>query len=93
MQDKCTDGDAYEAYVGRWSRLIGAKFLNCLDMPENARWLDLGSGTGALTAQILEHCAPQSVIGVEPSPGFLALAQDVQQPRYGQQIFDIVWPF
>jgi SAM-dependent methyltransferase len=36
--------------------------------------LDVGCGTGALTAAILDHCTPSSVLGVEPSEGFLKLA-------------------
>jgi len=74
--DKWADGDAYEAYVGRWSRLIGDKFLTSLEPVQGGRWLDLGCGTGALTSQILEHWSPQSVIGVEPSDDFLAIAND-----------------
>lgn len=50
--------------------------MSWLDAPENNRWLDLGCGTGALTAQILEHSDPKSVIGVEPSESFLSLARD-----------------
>jgi ubiquinone/menaquinone biosynthesis C-methylase UbiE len=38
------------------------------------RWLDVGCGTGALSAAILDHCAPGSAVGVEPSEGFLTLA-------------------
>ena len=76
MQDKWTDGEAYEMYVGRWSRRVGEQFLSWLDVPKHASWLDLGCGTGALTAQILKHCDPRSVIGVEPSEGFLSLARD-----------------
>ncbi|WP_069299368.1 class I SAM-dependent methyltransferase [Neptunicoccus sediminis] len=76
MQDKWNDGDAYEMYVGRWSRKTGEKFLSWLDMPQGQRWLDLGCGTGALTSRVLRNCAPRSVIGVEPSDRFLALARD-----------------
>ena len=76
MQDKWTDGEAYEMFVGRWSRRVGEQFLSWLNPPKHASWLDLGCGTGALTAQILKHCNPRSVIGVEPSEGFLLLARD-----------------
>ena len=75
MPDKWTDGDAYERYVGRWSRRVAPRFLAWLEAPSGARWLDLGSGTGALTAQILGDCAPKSILGVEPSEGFLKLAR------------------
>ncbi|WP_211907431.1 class I SAM-dependent methyltransferase [Pikeienuella piscinae] len=76
MPDKWTDGDAYEMYVGRWSRQTGKKFLSWLDAPRGLRWLDLGCGTGALTSQILRDCDPHSVVGVEPSEGFLTLARE-----------------
>lgn len=75
-QDKWADGNAYEAYVGRWSRLIGDKFLTSLEPEENRHWLDLGCGTGALTSQILARWSPQSIIGVEPSEDFLAIANN-----------------
>lgn len=75
MQDNWSDGDAYEMYVGRWSRKIGAQFLDWLDAPSAASWLDLGCGTGALTSQILHSCDPATIVGVEPSEGFLDLAR------------------
>lgn len=61
------DGEAYERYMGRWSRAAGEKFLVWLAPPKNARWLDLGCGTGAFTDLILKHCAPASVTGVDPA--------------------------
>ena len=36
------DADAYERYMGRWSRAIGEKFLAWIDAPKNAYWLDVG---------------------------------------------------
>jgi SAM-dependent methyltransferase len=37
-------------------------------------WLDVGCGTGALSAAIVDRCAPSAVTGVEPSEGFLKAA-------------------
>jgi ubiquinone/menaquinone biosynthesis C-methylase UbiE len=62
------DADAYERYMGRWSRAVGETFLAWLAPPKNARWLDVGCGTGAFTGLILKHCAPASVTGVDPAP-------------------------
>jgi SAM-dependent methyltransferase len=69
-------GDAYEAYVGRWSRRVAAEFVRRLDVPAGRRWLDVGCGTGALTATVLMTAAPAHILGVDPSAGFLTAARD-----------------
>jgi len=62
--------------MGRWSRCVAAQFLAWLGIPSGRRWLDVGCGNGALCGAILDNCSPSSVIGVEPSQGFLAKAQE-----------------
>jgi SAM-dependent methyltransferase len=76
ISDTWERGDPYEQYVGRWSRRIAPQFLSWLNIPAERRWLDVGCGTGALSAAILDQCAPVSVIGVEPSEGFLEKAKE-----------------
>jgi SAM-dependent methyltransferase len=73
--DAWATGDAYEPYVGRWSRLVAAEFLRWLDVPTGARWLDVGCGTGALTQTILQRAAPGRVKGIDRSDGFIAYAR------------------
>ena len=68
-------GDAYEAYVGRWSRRVAVAFLQWLGVPARRQWLDVGCGTGALTATILAEADPTQVVGVDTSEGFLASAR------------------
>jgi SAM-dependent methyltransferase len=72
--DRWTGGDDYEAYVGRWSRAVGARFVDWLEIPPGRRWADVGCGTGALTAAILAGAAPRDVVGVDPSAEFVAAA-------------------
>jgi SAM-dependent methyltransferase len=74
-------GNPYEQYVGRWSRRLAPRFLQWLDVPAEKRWLDIGCGTGALCAAILEHCAPASLTGIEPSEGFLKVARETLPGR------------
>src|SRR5262245_31288353 len=74
-QDVWASGSAYEAYMGRWSRLVAYGFLAGLDVPRNARWVDVGCGTGALTSAILETADPSAVVGVDPSTDFLEMAR------------------
>ena len=68
-------GEAYEPYVGRWSRKVAREFLSWLAVPTESRWLDVGCGTGALSAIILERCSPAELVGVDSSEGFVAYAR------------------
>ena len=74
VSDTWERGSPYEEYIGRWSRKVGPLFLAWLSQPAGKRWLDVGCGTGALSAAILDCCNPGSVDGIEPSEGFLKLA-------------------
>jgi SAM-dependent methyltransferase len=66
--------DAYERYIGRWSRRVADRFVDWLKVPPGQRWLDVGCGTGALSQAILKRSAPASVIGVDPLEPFIASA-------------------
>ena len=68
-------GDSYDLYMGRWSRQIAPRFLDWLDAPDGLDWLEVGCGTGALSAAILAQCAPRSLISIDPSEGFIARAR------------------
>lgn len=68
-------GDPYERYMGRWSRRLAPKFLAWLKVAPDLRWLDVGCGTGALSSAILAACSPASVVGIDPSEGFLERAR------------------
>jgi SAM-dependent methyltransferase len=82
VYDVWAAGDAYEAYVGRWSRPVAVAFLAWLGVPGGQRWLDVGCGTGALTATILTESDPAQVTGVDTSEGFIASARRrVEDPR------------
>ena len=76
VSDTWERGHPYEQYVGRWSRRVAPVFLSWLRIPDGQRWLDVGCGTGALCAAIVDHCSPASIAGVEPSEGFLKTAKE-----------------
>lgn len=73
--DLWSSAEAYEPYLGRWSRLVAREFIAWLEVPAGSRWLDVGSGTGVLAQAILENAAPIEVVGVDSSPAFVEHAQ------------------
>jgi len=80
--DVWASGDAYEPYVGRWSRLVAREFLAWLAVPPGAAWLDVGSGTGALTSIILADAAPARIEAVDPALAYVRFAeQHIRDPR------------
>jgi SAM-dependent methyltransferase len=81
VSDSWERGNPYEQYVGRWSRRVAPLFLSWLGIPTGRRWLDVGCGTGALSATIVDLCSPASVTGVEPSEGFLKIAREHRSDR------------
>lgn len=76
------NSDAYEAFMGRWSRIAADAALDWLDLPAGLRWLDVGCGTGASAEAIVTGADPSALTGIDPSPDFLAQAkQRVRDPR------------
>ena len=71
--DVWASGEAYEPYVGRWSRLVAREFLT---------WLDVGCGTGALTSVILTAAVPARIEAVDPALPYVRFAEGhVRDPR------------
>ena len=80
-RDEWASGDAYEPYVGRWSRLVARVFINWLSVPAKGSWLDIGCGTGALSQTILELADPAHIRGVDRSQGISILRADNSKIR------------
>jgi SAM-dependent methyltransferase len=90
--DPWGSGHGYEAYVGRWSRPIARDFLAWLALPAGLDWLDVGCGTGALTATVLSIAGPGSVVGIDPAGGFIDHARDaIVDPRARFLVGDARW--
>ncbi|GAO03715.1 class I SAM-dependent methyltransferase [Anaeromyxobacter sp. PSR-1] len=68
-------GAGYEAYIGRWSRLVAREVVAWLGAGPHGRWLDAGCGTGALGDAIAAQAAPAVVVGLDRSLGFVAHAR------------------
>ena len=74
--NKWDSGEAYDSFMGRWSKLVAPEFLKWLDLPGHLSWLDIGCGTGVLSEAILDHCTPSEILSVDPTEAFLELAKE-----------------
>jgi SAM-dependent methyltransferase len=66
--------EAYERFMGRWSRLLAPSLVDFTDLPDRGQVLDVGSGTGALAfsiARLRVHC---QVVGIDPSKQYVGYA-------------------
>ena len=67
--------EAYDPYVGRWSRLVARELVRWLRPARNEAWLDVGCGTGALSMVILEDVGVRRLVGIDPSSEYIAQAR------------------
>jgi SAM-dependent methyltransferase len=96
------DAEAYERFMGRWSRLAAAQLVDFTGAPDRGRFLDVGSGTGALAFALAERKPLAHVRGIDPSNEYVAYANsrnpfpdrvgfeagDAQQLRFADASFD-----
>lgn len=73
MQGLWSSGDAYDPYVGRWSRLLAPRFLAWAGVRAPRDALDVGCGTGALSDALFAAGAAR-VEGIDRSPEHVASA-------------------
>jgi ubiquinone/menaquinone biosynthesis C-methylase UbiE len=75
------DGEAYEKFMGQWSRVARRLFLDWLSLPKGLKWLDVGCGTGAFTETIQQTGAAAEIVAIDPAAAHIAYAQIVQDRR------------
>lgn len=66
--------EAYDAFMGRFSRPLAEDFTDWAALPATGRALDVGSGPGALTEVLVRRFGQTEVSAVDPSPSFVAAA-------------------
>lgn len=84
-----SDGDGYELQMGRWSRQLAPLFIEFADVRAGAKVLDVGSGTGVLSAALAANPAIGTIQGVDFAPPYVAHAiRNNQDPRVQFQVGD-----
>jgi SAM-dependent methyltransferase len=96
-----SEAQAYERFMGRWSRRLAPLFVRFAGVRDGDTVLDVGSGTGALTAGVARMAPSSRIWGIDPAAPYVALAQaqhgsalvhfevgDAQRMRFGNGTFD-----
>lgn len=94
--------EAYEVSMGQWSRQLAPLFVEFAGVVDGEMILDVGCGTGALSATLVRVTKASKIIGIDPSAGFIEYARnqvtdarvtfelgDAQALRYADGIFDL----
>jgi len=68
--------DAYDRFMGRYSRFLSPQLADLAGVREGQRVLDVGCGPGALTAELVGRVGASSVAAVDPSEPFVAAARE-----------------
>lgn len=68
--------EAYDRYMGRYSRLLAPQLADLAGVHGGQRALDVGCGPGALTAELVARLGAAGVAAVDPSEPFVAAARE-----------------
>ena len=67
--------EAYEVMMGRWSRQLAPLFVEFAGVRDGERVLDVGCGTGSLSATLVRVTGASKIVGIDPSKGFIEYAR------------------
>jgi len=68
--------DAYDRFMGRYSRLLSPQLADFARVRSGQRVLDVGCGPGALTTELVARVGSSGVAAVDPSAPFVAAARE-----------------
>lgn len=70
------DAVAYNRFMGRYSIPLASTFADFAGVAPGQRLLDVGSGPGALTDELVRRLGSDAVTAVDPSEGFIATIRE-----------------
>lgn len=70
------EATAYDAFMGRYSRLLVGQMADLAGVQPGQRVIDVGCGTGALTAELVRRVGAAGVAAVDPSQQLIGAARE-----------------
>jgi ubiquinone/menaquinone biosynthesis C-methylase UbiE len=67
--------EAYEQRMGRWSRQLAPLFLDFVGVQDGDKVLDVGCGTGSLSATLAKLTGASRIVGIDFSKGLIEYAR------------------
>jgi ubiquinone/menaquinone biosynthesis C-methylase UbiE len=68
--------DAYDSFMGRFSVQLSAQLADLAGVKAGQRVIDVGSGPGALTAELVRRLGTEAVAAADPSEPFVDAARE-----------------
>ena len=68
--------DAYDRFMGRYSRILAPLFADLAGVRDGMRVLDVGCGPGVLTAELIARTGVERVAAIDPSEPFVGAARE-----------------
>jgi SAM-dependent methyltransferase len=92
-------GSAYDKFMGRYSRSLSPQLADFAGVASGQRVIDVGSGPGILTEELVARLGAANVVAVDPSEPFLAALRErlpeveaqlapAERIPYGDDTFD-----
>lgn len=68
--------EAYDQFMGAWSRQLSAPFADFAGVESGHRVIDVGCGPGVLTSELVDRLGADAVAAVDPSEPFVVAVRE-----------------
>jgi SAM-dependent methyltransferase len=72
---EASSGEAYERFLGRWTRRLAERVIDVAGLPASGALLDVGCGTGSLASTLARRCPGRDIIGIDIAAPYVAFAR------------------
>lgn len=81
--------EGYEQIMGQWSRRLAPKLIEFAGLAAGDRVLDVGCGTGSLTAALAGHPNPAAIVGIDLAEPYVEFTRrQLADPRVTVEVGD-----